>query len=177
VTESSFEFSYLAAKRISAVRAAAIVTIYCLRKNIQSDLEQEGLLELWRKRQAYDARRSHWRTFSEAIVANKITSLVRRMRSQRSGQLSEDPLESAAGLAAPNDHVDLRTDVARVLAGVSQFDRAVALNLIGYSAIETSQKLGVSRATLYRAIGRLRVAFTTAGLARGRHGRRQERHR
>jgi len=60
------------------------------------------------------------------------------------------------------------------LARVSTFDRNVALNLIDHSAIETSQRLRVSRATVYRAIGRLRVAFMTAGLTSVRDCRRRE---
>ena len=170
MVKTSFEQSYPAAKHLAAVRAATIVTLYGLPTDARRDLEQEALLELWRKHPAYDALRGSWRTFSERVVANRMTSLVRRMHSERSGQFREDPLESVLGLAAPNDCVDLRADVSRVLAGVSQFDRSVAVCLVGHSAIETSQRLRVSRATVYRAIGRLRVAFTVAGLA-GRRGR------
>jgi DNA-directed RNA polymerase specialized sigma24 family protein len=95
------------------------------------------------------------------------------MRSERSGQFREEPIENLLGLAAPNSLTDLRADVSRVLAGLSPFDRSVALCLVGYSAIETSQRLGVSRATVYRAIGRLRAAFTEAGLSQ--RGRKHER--
>jgi hypothetical protein len=94
-----------------------------------------------------------------------MTSLVRAMRSERSGQFREEPIENLLGLAAPNIRTDLRADVSRVLAVLSPFDRNVALCLIGHSAIETTQCLGVSRATVYRAIGRLRAAFTDAGLS------------
>jgi DNA-directed RNA polymerase specialized sigma24 family protein len=174
VVETVFEQSYSATTRIASVRAATTVTMYGLPSNLRRDMEQEGLLELWRKRQAYDARRGCWRRFAEAIIANKVTSLVRRMRSQRSGLFREDPLELVAGLAAPNDHVDLRTDVARVLAGVSQFNRNVAVCLVTHSPTETCRRLGVSRATIYRAIARLRLAFTAAGLASSRYHRRKE---
>ena len=102
------------------------------------DLEQEALLELWRKCPAYDPRRGSWRTFSERVVANRMTSVVRSMYSERSGHFREEPLENLVALAAPNDRTDLRADVSRVLAGVSQFDRSVALCLIDYSAIETA---------------------------------------
>jgi RNA polymerase sigma factor (sigma-70 family) len=174
VVETAFEQSYSAASRLAAVRAATIVTLYGLPRDSRLDMEQEALLQLWRKRSAYDPRRGSWRTFSERVVANRISSLVRHMRAQRSGQLKEDPLERVAGLAAPNDRVDLRTDVARVLAGVSQFNRNVAVCLVTHSPTETCRRLGVSRATIYRAIARLRLAFTAAGLASSRYHRRKE---
>jgi RNA polymerase sigma-70 factor (ECF subfamily) len=165
VVETVFERSYSASSRLAAVRAATIVTVHGLPTDSRRDLEQEALLELWRKHQAYDPRRGSWRTFSERVVANRMTSLVRAMRSERSGQFREEPIENLLGLAAPNIRTDLRADVSRVLAGLSPFDRNVALCLIGHSAIETTQCLGVSRATVYRAIGRLRTAFTEAGLS------------
>jgi len=165
VVETVFERSYSASSRLAAVRAATIVTLHGLPTDSRRDLEQEALLELWRKHQAYDPRRGSWRTFSERVVANRMTSLVRAMRSERSGQFREEPIENLLGLAAPNIRTDLRADVSRVLAGLSPFDRNVAFCLIGHSAIETTQCLGVSRATVYRAIGRLRTAFTEAGLS------------
>jgi hypothetical protein len=90
---------------------------------------------------------------------------VRAMRSERSGQFREEPIENVLDLAAPNSLTDLRADVSRVLAGVSSFDRSVALCLVEHSAKETSQELRVCRATVYRAIGRLRAVFSAAGLA------------
>jgi RNA polymerase sigma-70 factor (ECF subfamily) len=169
VVDCIFEQSLSAAYRLAAVRAATMVALYELSPDTRSDLEQEALLELWRKRQAYDPRRASWRTFSERVVANRMISLLRAMRSERSGQFREEPIENLLGLAAPNTLADLRADVSRVLAGLSQFDRAVAQSLIDYSAIETGHRLGVSRATVYRAIGRLRAAFREAGLSPWTH--------
>jgi RNA polymerase sigma factor (sigma-70 family) len=165
VVETVFEQSYSATSRAAAVRAATIVALYGLPTDSRHDLEQEALLALWRKYQAYDPRRGSWRTFSERVVANRMKSVVRAMRSERSGQFREEPIENLLGLAAPNSPTDLRADVSRVLAGLSPFERSVALCLVGYSAIETGQRLGVSRATVYRAIGRLRAAFIDAGLS------------
>jgi RNA polymerase sigma-70 factor (ECF subfamily) len=169
VVEIVFEQSYPAAKHVAAVRAATTVALYGLPKDARHDLEQEALLELWRKRPAYDARRGSWRTFSERVVANRLRSLVRSMHTEPSGHFREEPLENLAALAAPNDRTDLRADVSRVLSSVSEFDRSVAVDLIDYSAIEIGQRLGVSRATVYRAIGRLRAAFREAGLSPWTH--------
>ncbi len=165
MVEGIFEQSFSATCRLAAVRAAATVTLCQLPTDTREDLEQEALLELWRKRPAYDPQRGSWRTFSERVVANRMTSLVRAMRSERSGQFREESIEELLGLAAPNRLADLPAAVSQVLAGLSSFDRSVARCLVGYSAIEIGQKLGVSRATVYRAIGRLRAAFTEAGLS------------
>ena len=174
LAETVFERSYSTSRRIAAVRAATTVVLHSLPKEDRFDFEQEALLELWRKHTAYDSQRGSWRTFSERVVANRMTSLMRRLGSERSGHLREEPIANLRGLAAPVDHNDLRTDVLRILARVSIFDRNVALNLVDHSATETSRRLRISRAAVYRAIGRLRVAFTTAGFASVRDCRRRE---
>jgi DNA-directed RNA polymerase specialized sigma24 family protein len=133
VVETVFERSYSATSRLAAVRAATIVTLYGLPTDSRQDLEQEALLELWRKRPAYDPRRGSWRTFSEKVVANRMTSLVRAMRSERSGQFREEPIENLLGLAAPNRPTDLRAEVSRVLAGLSPFDRSGPGSLYNWS--------------------------------------------
>jgi RNA polymerase sigma-70 factor (ECF subfamily) len=170
VVEIVFEQSYPAAKHVAAVRAATTVALYGLPKDARHDLEQEALLELWRKLPLFDARRASWRTFAERVVANRMTSLMRGLHSGRCGRGKDEPLgDLGRALPAPDDCFDLRADVRRVLAGVAQFDQAVARSLIDYSAIETGQRLGVSRATVYRAIGRLRAAFREAGLSPWTH--------
>jgi DNA-directed RNA polymerase specialized sigma24 family protein len=79
VTETTtFEESYSTAKKLAQVRAVIVVARWNLPVHARPDLEQEGLLELWRKRAAYDAQRGSWRTFSERVVANRMTSLARR---------------------------------------------------------------------------------------------------
>ena len=175
MVEAIFEQSFQTASRLAAVRAATIVALYGLPQEFRPDLEQEALLELWRKRTAYDPARGSWRTFAERVVANRLASLMRSMHSAKAGKSRETPIDSARGLSAPMDRGDLRVDVWVVLRPMSPFDRTVAFCLIDYSASETSQKLGVSRATVYRSINRLRAAFAAAGFGSG--GRRQEKGR
>jgi DNA-directed RNA polymerase specialized sigma24 family protein len=165
VIDGVFERSYSTSSRLAAVRAATLVALLGLPPDCRRDLEQEALCALWRARLAFDPRRASWHAFSERVVANHLSSLARQMRSQRSGQFREEPLEEHHDLAAPHDLVDLRLDVTRVLARVSPFDRRVALCLIDGSPTDTSRTLGISRASAYRAIGRLRTAFMAAGLA------------
>ena len=138
MVETVFERSYSAIESSCRRARGDDCDLHGLPTDSRRDLEQEALLELWRKHQAYDPQRGSWRTFSERVVANRMTSLVRAMRSERSGQFREEPIENLLGLAAPNIRTDLRADVSRVLAGLSPFDRSVALCLVGHSAIETS---------------------------------------
>ena len=176
MVDATFEQFYTVASRVAAVRAATTTTLYGLPTDARGDLEQEVLLELWRKRAAFDPRRGCWRTFSEAVAVNKMTSLLRRMYSQRSACFKEQSIDRASSLAAPDRRDELRADVRRVLAGVSTFDRRIARSLTYRSAAETSRSMGISRAKVYRAIGRLRVAFTVAGFADRRGVRCHEVH-
>ena len=66
-------------------------------------------------------------------------------------------------MAAPPVHLNAQIDVARILHGLSQFDRVVAISLMEYSASETSRRLGAARSTVYEAIQRLRLCFSGAG--------------
>jgi RNA polymerase sigma factor (sigma-70 family) len=165
MTEPSFDQYYLASERVASVRAATTVALCRLPRDARDDFQQEALLELWSKHPRFDSRRASWRTFAERVVANKMTSLVRTVRSRRSGHLKEGPLEDCLRVAAPAERPGLRLDVHQVLTTMSEFDREVALNLSHSSALETSQSLRVSRATIYRSIARLRAAFIEAGIS------------
>ena len=162
--ELAFEQSYPASSRIAAVQATRIVVRNSLPDDFIEDLAQEGLLALWRSIPEFDERRAGWRTFSEHVVANRLASLLRSMYSSRSGHGKEDPLDDIQlSDPAPYAGIDLQRDVRRILDGVSPFDRRVALSLINYSASETGRRLRVARATVYRSIDRLKVAFVDAG--------------
>lgn len=166
MVETNFDQLYPAAKRLAAIRAATVVVLYGLSRNLRSDLEQEVLLELWTKYPLFDASRASWRTFAERVVANRMTSIIRYVRSARCGYRKEEPLSGTSRrLPAPDSCIALRIEVRRVLSRVAPFDREVARYLIDCSANDTGERLGVSRATVYRAIGRLREAFAEAGLS------------
>ena len=170
--EAVFEQSYPATRRLAAVRAATMVSLFALPQHSGPDLEQEALLELWRKRAAFDPTRGSWRTFAEPVVANRLVSLARRMHSDKAGHRRERQIDEVREMAAPVDLADLRIEVWRVLDRVAPFDRTVALCLIGHSAMETGRTLGVSRATVYRSIERLRDAFAAAGFGPCRQEKR-----
>ena len=168
MAEALFQHGYPASSRLAAVHAAMTVNRYRLPVDFREDLEQEALTELWRKRGAFDPQRGSWRTFAEAVVSNRMASLLRSIRSSRSGRFREQVLAASHDLAVSQDQADLRVDISRVLAGATRFDRRIARSLMAYTASETGDRLGISRAAVYRAVGRLRVAFLEAGYsARG----------
>lgn len=169
MTETVFEQHFLCACRIASVRAAKTVGEYRLAGADVQDLQQEAFLALLRSAHKLDARRGNWRTFTEVVIGNCMTSCIRHMYAERRGHFRNQPLEAQARcVPAPNRHLDLRADVQRVLDGVSAFDREVAWSLMDRSPSETGRDLRLSRATVYRAVGRLRLAFTRAGFSVGR---------
>jgi len=165
VIAAVFEQSYSALAKIAGVHAARTVRRHGLPEDARFDLQQDAVLELWRKRRSFDARRAGWPSFSERVVANHLRSQMRSLFAARRGLRLELPLDERKYYRAiPDPQLELRIDVERVLAGVSRFDRAVAVALTDLSVSEASRFLGVSRSTVYEAIERLRVRFGRAGL-------------
>jgi DNA-directed RNA polymerase specialized sigma24 family protein len=172
MSESAFDRGFLNSCRIASARAAKIARAHRLTSSDFQDLQQEGIFSLWRSAHKFEARQASWRTFAEAVIGNRLTSCMRHMCAERRGQSRNKPLEASAfGLRAPDGHFDLRVDVQRILAGVSAFDRAVAQSLMYRSASETGRYLRASRATIYRSIRRLRLAFASAGFTARRAAR------
>jgi DNA-directed RNA polymerase specialized sigma24 family protein len=125
---------------------------------------QEALLAVWQGLAYYDSSRASLRTFSERAIANKLTSIVRCHCAGRRAWGPPEALAAEPPIAVPADLTWLRVDVSKILAGATAFDRAVAAHLTEYSPAETGRRLKVPRAAIYRAIGRLRIAFIAAGL-------------
>ena len=160
--EVVFERAYPLALRSAQVRSAAAVVSGAVLVTDRADLEQEALTRIWRALSKYDPARAGLRTFIEVVVRRQFTSMLRSHRRRpRLESLDEQHVVGDGGI----HETELRTDLRRVLADVSSFDRSVAFCLTECSAVETSRGMGVSRAAVYRAIGRLRVAFRAAGFA------------
>jgi DNA-directed RNA polymerase specialized sigma24 family protein len=134
----------------------------------REDAEQQAALGVWRALPRFDPARGCLRTFVECVARNESVTARRG-----NWQPEHEPLEGLESvLIAPDSRPDLRADVDRVLDTVAPFAQAVARGLVDYNATETSRHLGVSRAATYRAIGRLRLAFMSAGLRPASHRHR-----
>jgi RNA polymerase sigma factor (sigma-70 family) len=157
---SVFEDAYPLIRRAAGVRSAAAVSLRAIVPSDREDWEQEALVAVWRAVNRFDPARASLRTFVERVTANRITSLLRSTSSRR-----EMDLQSACRLTILDYRTELRLDVGRVLRGVSMLDRRVAHHLAHYSTVEASRSLGLSRAKVYRSIGRLRDAFAAGGFA------------
>lgn len=130
-----------------------------------ADLSQEALLEVWQKSSRFNPARGSWSTFCDRIIANRIRSLHRRERAGYRGYGKQCPLhEGRREPAAPISKIDLQIDMEQILGRLPAADRAVAASLAQCSVAETSRRLGIRRASVYRVIMRLRNCFSRVGL-------------
>ncbi|MGA2186554.1 MAG: sigma-70 family RNA polymerase sigma factor [Bryobacteraceae bacterium] len=160
-----FLTAYPFARRAAQVRAIQASQRHGLSLCDREDLEQDAVLAVWQKLALYDPGRASLRTFAERVVENRVKSalrlnLAKSIPLRPVGEIDQEP--SRAPLTAA---IDLRADVQRVLAAVSVRDRKLAVLLTEFSPVEAGRRLGISHATVYRTIGRLRAAFAEAGLS------------
>jgi RNA polymerase sigma factor (sigma-70 family) len=150
------------ALRATQVRAAAAVACGAVSSADREDIEQEGLIACWRALPHFDPDRASLRTFVEHVVASHLASLRRaRLCRPRLQPLDDDQHEVGSAWAGD---IELRSDVQRVLDGISDADRKLALVLAEHTPTEASRLVGVARSTVYERIRHIRGAFVDAGL-------------
>jgi RNA polymerase sigma factor (sigma-70 family) len=157
-----FDDAYPVIRRVAGVRAAAVAKACGLSDDERADFEQDAALHVWRKLAVFDPSRSSLKTFIERIVANQMASAIRRLRAEKRQTLPDECARTHVDCEA--DSVNLRIDVLRVLDGLRPDQRDVCRMLADHSATDVSRRAGISRATIYRMIGHLRVVFIEAGL-------------
>jgi DNA-directed RNA polymerase specialized sigma24 family protein len=178
VHDQIFAQAYPMARRAAGVRSAAAVALTTITWIDREDLEQEVMLGIWLALPRFNQTRGGLRTFTERVIANRLRSALRKLHCARCAFRKAVPLDGVESVvAAQTPCVDLRMDLRRVLATVSASDRAAAWALVESSPTDAARRLRTSRAAIYRAIGRLRFAFASAGLAPMGHcdGTRRER--
>jgi DNA-directed RNA polymerase specialized sigma24 family protein len=159
--EEAFAKAYPLALRSAQVRSAAAVMSGVVLLADRQHLEQEALTRVWLALSQYDPARAGLRTFIEVVVSRQFASMLRARLSRPHFERLDKQQAVADGRFS---EMDLRTDVERVLAGLSVGDRRLASLLCEDTPIEASRKLKISRSTVYEGIRRIRIAFVGAGL-------------
>jgi RNA polymerase sigma factor (sigma-70 family) len=156
-----FLTAYPLARRAAQVRARAAVRGGALARYEAEDLEQELLIACWRAISRYNPERASLRTFLEHVAASRRASVLRSRPVRKRHSLGAVERSVAhSGTAA----LDLRADVARVIASLGAEDQQFARLLMLHSPSEVSRMLRVGRSTVYKRIAKLQIEFTNAGL-------------
>lgn len=152
---------YPVARRVVSVRSANALPAAYTAAFDRQDLEQEAILAVYKAFPRYDPTRGSVRTFVEQVAAARIASVLRTLHRQR----RLENIEMCQCVAPDNiSAVELRGDLRRASASLSQGDRELAGRLMEHSPTEAARRLDVARATVYAGIRRIRVALTAAGL-------------
>ena len=120
--------------------------------------------------QRFNAERSSRRTFQNRIINNAVIDLVRKRRAQFRGYgiviIPLDTFNAEAAISdAENADCDQRLDILKAVHGMPADLIQIALTLMeADSTSETAQRLGISRAYLYRRLDTIRGLFEQAGL-------------
>ncbi len=159
--EDAFAQAYPLALRSAQVQSAKAVASGAVLAADREHLEQEALTRIWQALVKYDPARAGLRTFIELVVRTKFRSMLRSLRCRPLPECL-DGQQVAVSDGAEDMH--LSTDVARVLAGLSDDDRQLARLLMEHSPSQASRELRIPRSTVYDGIRRIRGAFVQAGL-------------
>jgi RNA polymerase sigma factor (sigma-70 family) len=162
--EEAFAKAYPLARRSAQVCSAKAVASGAVLLADREHLEQEALTRIWQALSKYDPSRAGLRTFIEVVVRTKFRSML---RSKRCRPLAECLDGQQVSVCDGFRDVDLRTDVRRVLAGLNDGDRRLALLLMEDTPSQASLMLGVARSTVYERIKLLRLRFRAAGFGPG----------
>lgn len=153
------------------------------------DIEQDLTLDLIRRLPRFDPARAALPTFIACVVRNCAETRRERARAEKRGGsiahcslhdtvpsedngeplLLIDTLDASTGLWSCEDatwdvHSDIRIDVSRAVSRLPGPLATLAERLASETVLEISRSSGPSRDAIYRAIRRLREAFTEAGL-------------
>jgi len=172
--------------RIACTHAARLVGRFGFTGADRDDIQQEILLDYFIRVRRYNLAKSGRRTFLHRVVRNRIATLCEfQSAGCRDYRLCSDSLDAPSGdsipledtvsadayqdrvgrCATPSwDREELRIDVDRVLATLPSELAAIANMLRSEGVVETAYQLGMPRATLYRRIAEIRIAFRSAEL-------------
>ena len=149
------------------------------------DFEQDLVLDLWCRMEAFDPARASLRTFAHRVIAHRVASLTSptaRRRAERAMLSLDAPLaseqdsagEGGATLAdtipadpdgsPPDETIGLQQDVARFLAALSPALRRCCDVLTADNVASAAAMAGLHRSCVYESVRRLRQRAAAHGL-------------
>jgi RNA polymerase sigma factor (sigma-70 family) len=157
-----FQEAHPLARRAAQVHSARWFRVLRAAGYDRQDLEAICIAEVWSKINRFNPTKSSLPTFVERIVAMKTVSFLRRCRTRKRTRSNAD----ATGISVlPVDvAIARRVDVRRAVALLNDADQKVAKMLLYWKPSDIAKIFGISRAAVYRAIGRIREALTGGSL-------------
>lgn len=154
------------------------------------DLCQELMTDVLERLPKFDSSRADIKIFISTVIDNRLATLINRKeamcrdyrRVERSldepasdcdgeqttfgDNLTGEEANYRLGAACTDDHerADLAMDVASILGQLDESDRQLCLELKTKTPAEIAREKGVSRAGIYKQIGRIRQKFAKADL-------------
>jgi RNA polymerase sigma-70 factor (ECF subfamily) len=151
------------------------------------DLCQDLALHVLRKARAFDPAKTTRERYLAMVVRHAVADLLRDLQAgKRAGRarslsrrvrtaegteelaqfLTDRHRDSRLGTATrdPLERAHLAADLAAVLAGLTDEDRALTLRLRFQTKADAGRELGLSRAQVKAGVRRIRRAFADAGL-------------
>jgi DNA-directed RNA polymerase specialized sigma24 family protein len=141
------------------------------------DIEQDLILDLWRRRRGFDPSRASFRTFADRIVAHRVatlTSSTARFQAERkmvwldrpTGEDESSTLaDSLRDSTAPTDiDLGLVLDVTRFVAALTPGLRRCCAILMEPNISEAAPIAGQHHSAVYDGVARLRLLASAVGL-------------
>ncbi len=142
----------------------------------RNDIIQDVIVRMLKGHDSFDPTRGTREGWSLSILQNLLSDRANASKCKKRRSPRKSRGSSAGGIesaerdyrlpARQSDHkdmVDLRLDVAVVLANVGDHERGLALRLERGNMSEAAAETGQSRTAQYRARSRIRDAFVQAG--------------
>lgn len=142
------------------------------------DFEQDLVLDLWRRQDAFDPDRASFRTFAARVVANRVATLTAgtaRLRGERRTVSLHDPVDGYGGATLmleviPDEELPdeeglaCRIDVQRFLIQLTPAMQRCCVAIILSGGSDAASIAGVHRSTLHENLERLCRLARDAGL-------------
>ncbi|MBZ5592779.1 MAG: hypothetical protein LAP39_11120 [Acidobacteriia bacterium] len=171
----SFRFDDFMARR-AARQANLLIATAGFRTDELEDLQQEMILDCFRRSPKFDPARGDWRGFVCGVIRNQACVLVMRHRKRALEVLAadlfirdhgspEEPMDVLDRRRRPEleDSLHVGLDVRGVVEGLPPQLRSLAVLLAQMPVKEVCKRTGKSRSRVYQMTRQIREAFVRAG--------------